>query len=402
MSGRGLSKTRLARLRNVLATHVENGDVPGLVDAISRSGEAHYDTLGVKALETGELMRRDSIFRIASVTKPVAAVAALILVEECKLRLDTPIDAFIPELANRKVLKRLDGPLEDTEPAKRPINLRDLLTCRMGFGAIMEPSSEYPLQRAINDTSISVGPKLPTAATMDEYARDIGSLPWMHQPGRAWRYDTSFDVLGVLLERVAGRPLEAFMHERIFEPLGMKDTSFRIAPEKLPRLAACYLRNSDTRTLDVFDDPNKSEWSRPPGFCSCAGGLVSTVDDCLAFGRMLLDYGKHGRERILSRPSVELMTTDHITPEQKSVSPFFPGFWDNNGWGFGVGVTTRRDELASPVGSYGWAGGYGTLLHIDPREDLVGVFLSQRVFDESGLPLAFTDFPTLMYQSFDD
>jgi CubicO group peptidase (beta-lactamase class C family) len=402
MSGRGLSRARLARMQRVMAAHVANGDVPGLVSAISRSGETHVDAVGVRTLGGSEPMRRDTIFRMASVTKPMAAVTALTLVEECKLRLDEPVDKFLPELADRKVLKRIDGPLADTVPAERPVSLRDLLTCRMGLGTIMEPSSSYPIHHAIAKTSISTGPELPTAASMDAYIRDVGSLPWIHQPGQRWMYDTSFDVLGVLIERVEGKPLEAVMRERVFEPLGMKDTWFRVAPPKLDRFASCYQRNSDTGALELFDDPKNSAWTRAPGFSSAAGGLVSTVDDCIAFGRMLLDYGRRGRERILSRPAIELMTTDHITAEQKAASRFFPGFWDNTGWGFGVGIVTRRESLGGTIGSYGWSGGYGTMLHIDPREDLVGVFLSQRAFDSRGPGQSFTDFEPLLYQSLDD
>ncbi len=389
-------------MRSVLQAHVDAGDVPGLVDAVSRSGETHVDALGSKALGGEVPMRRDTIFRIASISKPITAVAALTLVEECKLRLDGPVDRFLPELADRKVLARIDGSLEDTVPAERPVSLRDLLTCRMGLGTLMEPSRDWPIQQAIDELSISTGPELPTAPSMDAYVRDVGSLPLMAQPGQRWIYDTSFDVLGVLIERAAGKPFETVLRERIFEPLGMKDTGFSVPAAKLDRLANIYRRDPDTKALELFDDPANSLWSRPPGFCSGAGGLVSTLDDCISFGRMLLDYGVQGRERILSRPSVELMTADHIPAEQKARSPFFPGFWDNTGWGFGVGIVTRRDELAGPIGCYGWAGGYGTSLHMDPHEDLVAVFLSQRVFDSDGPPLSFVDFPTLVYQAIDD
>jgi CubicO group peptidase (beta-lactamase class C family) len=400
MSGRGLAKTRLAKLHEVMAAHAASGDVPGAVSGIYR-GDAHVDVAGVKAFGSNDLMARDTIFRIASVTKPMAAVAALTLVEECKIRLDDPVDKFLPELADRSVLKRIDGPLADTVPAERPVSLRDLLTCRMGIGTIMEPSSEFPIQRALAKSYVSTGPELPTAPIMGAYLDSIAALPWMHQPGQRWMYDTSFDVLGILLERVSGKQLEAFLQERVFQPLGMKDTGFSVPATKLDRLAAVYRRNAKTREFEFFDDPNQSAWSRPPGFASAAGGLVSTVDDCLAFGRMLLTRGKHGKERILSRPSVELMSTDQIPAEQKAVSPFFPGFWDNTGWGFGVGVVTRRDDLVS-LGAFGWSGGYGTSLSIDPREELVSVFLSQRVFDQFGLPLAFSDFSTLVYQALED
>ncbi|HKU41701.1 MAG TPA: serine hydrolase domain-containing protein [Polyangiales bacterium] len=381
--------------------HAASGDVPGVVCAVSRSGETHVDLAGVAVLGAPEPMRRDTIFRIASLTKPISAVAALSLVEECKLRLDAPIDPYLPELADRKVLRRIDGPLHETVPAERPISLRDLLTCRMGLGTLVEPSSQYPIQQAIAKLSISTGPQLPSAASPEAFVRDVGSLPLMAEPGQRWIYDTSFDVLGVLIERAAGKPFEAVLRERVFEPLGMKDTSFSVPAAKLDRLAGIYQRSAASRQLEPFDDPKQSAWSRPPGFASGAGGLVSTVDDLLAFGRMLLDYGKHGRERVLSRPSVELMTCDHISPEQKARSTFFPGFWDTTGWGFGVGIVTRRDDHAG-LGCYGWSGGYGTLLHMDPHEDLVGVFLSQRVFDTSGPPVAYFDFLALAYQALDD
>src|SRR5262245_51887162 len=179
-----LSKHRIARIRNVMAAHAASGDVPGVVCAVSRSGETHVDTAGVAVLGAPEPIRRDTLFRIASVTKPIAAVAALTLVGECKLRLDAPVDSLLPELANRKVLVRIDGPLDDTVPAERPISLRDLLTCRMGLGTLIEPSSQYPIQQAIAKLSISTGPELPTAASPDAYLRDVGSLPLMDQPGK--------------------------------------------------------------------------------------------------------------------------------------------------------------------------------------------------------------------------
>jgi len=204
----------------------------------------------------------------------------------------------------------------------------------------------------------------------------------------------------VLIARAAGQPLETFFRERIFEPLGMKDTSFSVPAEKLDRLPSCYQANPETGASELFDDAGDSRWSRPSAFPAGGGGLVSTVDDYLAFGQMLLDNGKHGRDRILSRPSVELMTMDHITPEQKAASPFFPSFWDSQGWGFGVSVVTRRNDVAAVPGQYGWAGGYGTVWSSDPREEMVAIVMTQVLLLQSmGIHL---DFRTSAYQAIDD
>jgi CubicO group peptidase (beta-lactamase class C family) len=222
----------------------------------------------------------------------------------------------------------------------------------------------------------------------------------MDQPGEVWRYHTGSDVLGVLIARASGQSFEDFLRARIFEPLGMKDTGFSVPAAKLDRLAACYQANPATGALEVFDGVENSRWSRPPTFASGGGGLVSTVDDYLAFGQMMLNQGKLGRERILSRPSVELMTTDHLTPQQKAVSGFFPGFWDNRGWGFGVSVVTRRDDVASVPGRYGWDGGFCTSWSSDPREEMVGILMTQLLFPQSlGVH---ADFWTSTYQAIDD
>jgi CubicO group peptidase (beta-lactamase class C family) len=220
----------------------------------------------------------------------------------------------------------------------------------------------------------------------------------MYQPGERWLYGTGFDVLSVLIARVSGQPLETFLRERIFEPLGMKDTGFSVPADKLDRLASCYIPNPTTGTLELFDGIAESQWGRPPTFPSGANGLVSTLDDYLAFGQMMLNQGRHGSERILSRLSVETMTTDQLTPEQKAVSSLLPGFFDTHGWGFGVSVVTRRDDIASVPGRYGWDGSLGTSWFCDPKEDLVGIVLTQRV-----IPLdVYRDFWTLAYQAIDD
>ncbi len=403
MNSGGLSKTRLTRLHDVMAGFVERGEVPGLVALVSRRGEVHVEALGITALGGSSPVQRDTIFRIASMTKPITAAAAMILVEECKLRLDDPVDQLLPELAGRRVLKRLDGPLDDTEPAKRPITLRDLLTFCMGFGIVMAPPGTHPVQSAIAELQLGQGPPQPSLPPApDEWIRRFGTLPLMHQPGGKWLYHTGSDVLGVLIARAAGEPFETFLRERIFDPLGMKDTAFSVPESKLNRFATAYSRNFKTGVLALYDAAEDGQWSRPPAFPSGGGGLVSTIDDYLAFALMMLNHGRHGSERILSRPSVETMTTDHLTSAQKAISGLVPGDFDSYGWGFGVAVITRREDISAPVGSYGWSGGLGTSWRSDPSEDMVTILLTQASWTSPMPPRVSRDFWTLAYQAIDD
>jgi len=403
MSSSGLSKGRLGRLHDVIAGFVQRGEVPGLVALASRHGETHVEALGMKVIGGSDRVRRDTIFRIASMTKPITAAAAMILVEECKLRFDDPVDPLLPELADRRVLRRLDGPLDDTEPAKRPITLRDLLTFRLGFGIVMAPPGTYPIQAAVDDLELGQGPPHPLQPPApDEWIRRLGTLPLMHQPGEKWMYHTGSDVLGVLIARASGQPFETFLHERIFEPLGMKDTAFSAPPLKLDRLATAYWTDFKTGALQLYDAAEGGHWSGPPAFRRGGGGLVSTVDDYLAFGRMMLNQGRHGGGRILSRPSVETMTSDHLTPAQKAVSGLVPGYFDGHSWGFGVAVVTRREDVAAPVGSYGWDGGLGTSWRSDPSEDMVTILLTQASWTSPAPPRVVRDFRTAAYQAIDD
>jgi CubicO group peptidase (beta-lactamase class C family) len=402
MSTSGLSRARLGRMHDIMAGYVERGEVPGLVTLVSRRGEVHVDVLGAQAAVGSEPMRRDTIFRISSMTKPITAVATMILVEECKVRLDDPVDRLLPELAGRRVMKRLDGPLDDTLPANRPITVRDLLTFRMGFGQMLAHLDAYPILKAANELEIGMGPPNPShMPPPDEWIRRLGTLPLMHQPGERWVYNTGSDVLSVLIARASGQPLETFLRERIFEPLGMKDTSFSVPAPKLDRLATSYMTQPETGAIELFDKAAGGQWSRPPAFPSGAGGLVSTIDDYLAFGQMMLNLGKHGNERLLSRPSVETMTTDQLTPEQKAVSGLVPGDFDSHGWGFGVSIVTRRDNIAATPGRFGWDGGLGTSWSSDPREDMVAILMTQC----AGFPQfsgVYLDFWTSAYQAIDD
>ena len=403
MNTGGLSRTRLDRMHSVMNSYVERGEMPGLVTLVSRRGEVHVDVIGAKAFEDSSPIQRDTIFRISSMSKPITAVATMILVEECRLRLDEPVDRWLPELAERKVLQRPDGALDDTVPANRPITVRDLLTFRMGFGQMMAPPDTYPILKAASKLQIGMGPPAPsTMPAPDEWIKRLGTLPLMHQPGEKWLYNTGSDVLSILIARASGQPLETFFRERIFEPLGMKDTSFSVPSSKLDRLATSYWTDPTSGKRAIYDNARGGQWNRPPAFPSGAGGLVSTIDDYLAFGQMMLNKGKHGSERILSRLAVETMTTDQLTPEQKAQSGFIPGDFDNHGWGFGMSVVTRRDNIAAVPGRYGWDGGLGTSWYSDPNEDMVIILMTQCAWTSPSPPDVCLDFWTSAYQAIDD
>jgi len=394
----GLSKSRLKRMHDIMARHVESGVVPGLVALVSRAGEIHVDAIGNMAIG-GAPIASDAIFRIASMTKPVSAVAAMILVEECRLRLDDPVDDYLPELAKRRVLRGIESEIGDTVPARRAITLRDILTFRLGYGMIPVFPDRYPIQRAIAAAGLAPGPVFPSLPP-DELMRRYGELPLVYQPGERWLYNAGSEMLGVLIARASGMSLGEFLRKRIFEPLCMTDTAFSVPQDKSHRLVTAYIRDRERQELKVFDDPISGKFSSPPVFENAGAGLVSTADDFNAFAQMLLNGGRLGNERILSRPSVELMTTDQLSPDQKLGSELF--FCDNRGWGFGMSVFTRRDHLHNVPGRFGWEGGYGTSWYSDPREGLTGILLTQRLMDSPQAPAVMADFWTSAYQAIDD
>ncbi len=221
MSPAGSSATRVRRMRDALAGHVRRDGVPGLVFAVSRHGETHVDAIGTMTASGAEPVRRDTIFRISSMSKPVTAAATMLLVDAGRMRLDEPVDRLLPELADRRVLKQVDGALEDTVPAKRPIMVRDLLTFTLGFGLMFADPASVPILRAANERQIGMGPPAPSGMPPPgEWIRRLGSLPLMHQPGEQWMCNTGSDVLSVLLARASGEPFETFLREGLFDPLG--------------------------------------------------------------------------------------------------------------------------------------------------------------------------------------
>ncbi|GAA1935412.1 serine hydrolase domain-containing protein [Kitasatospora viridis] len=380
MTPSGFSPTRLARLGDVLKRHVGAGHVPGALALVARRGEVHVVATGRLAFEgegSGTPMAGDTVVRVTSWTKQLVAACAMTLVEDGTLRLDDPVDGFLPELAGMRVLADPAGPLDDTVAAERPTTLRDLLTCRLGTGAILAEPGAVPLADALNALELADRPG-GQLLSPDEWIRRLGALPLAHQPGERWMYHISPIVLGVLVARAAGRPLGEALRERICEPLGMKDTGIGIDAGSAARLATAYTHDEATGALAVEHGP---DWLRHrlPVFKTGGSGLVTTADDFLAFTSALLAGGIHRGERVLSPQSVALMTTDHLTRRQREASTLVwtPVFQQHFGWGFGMAVNLRRNHLAPSVGSYGWYGKYGTGWFNDPARDLTAMLVTQ-------------------------
>ena len=393
----GLSSERLDSIRKVLGAKVDAGEIPGYVALVARRGKvAYFEAYGVQNPNTKKPMSRDAIFRIYSMTKPVTSVAAMILVEEGKIRLSDPVSMYLPELANLQVATNaadVKDPSEvQTRPAKNPVRVMDLLLHTSGFtyGFFKPfpgggPVEQMYLDGGVNDLDI----------TNTELVTRISKLPLKYEPGTTWWYSRSTDVLGRLIEVVSGMTLGEFFDKRIAKPLGMVDTSFRVAPGKVSRFVEPF--DDDKKGLILqYTDPTK-----PVKFEAGGQGLTATVMDYARFAHMLLNRGALDGTRILGKKTVELMTTNHVGPNI-DLGPFFlPG--QSHGYGLLGAVRTEGARAPAPlnpmdgsVGEYYWAGYAGTYFWVDPKEELVGVFMMQSV--KHLLPFA-TSFKTLVVQS---
>jgi CubicO group peptidase (beta-lactamase class C family) len=381
----GLTVEGLEKLHAVVEQHVGDELVPSLVALVARGDKVHVEALGKLAIG-GRPVARDSIFRIASTTKPITAAATLAVVGEGLLALDEPVDRLLPELSERRVLRRMNGPLDDTVPATRAITARDLLTFTFGFGMVMEMLAvpPWPIVEAARGLHLStIGPPNPDEQpNPDTWIANLGSLPLLAQPGERWLYNTGASVLGVLLARAAGEPFANIVRSRICEPLGMRDTAFFTT--STDRLATAY--RSTSKGLVAWDQSDGT-WSHPPAFADGAAGLVSTVDDLLAFARMLL----RGGSPVLSVEAVHDMTTDQLTPAQKAHGGLGPDFFEGRSWSFCQAVLEN--------GAFGWDGGFGSSWLVDPNHDLVVIVLTQRMFETAAAPQVHRDIQAAAYAS---
>jgi CubicO group peptidase (beta-lactamase class C family) len=383
-SAAGLTAAGLKGLHAAAERHVGDDRVPGLVTLVACGGQVHVEALGRLAVG-GPPVARDSIFRIASTTKPITAAVTLAVAAEGLFGLDEPVDRLLPELAGRKVLRRMDGPLDDTVPAARAITVRDLLTFTFGFGMVGEmfaAPEPWPVVAATDELRLAtIGPPdPPVPPDPDTWIAALGSLPLLAQPGERWMYNTGAQVLGVLVARATGQPFSEVLKTRIFEPLGMPDTGFWTADTH--RVATAYQPTPDG--LVMLDAPD-GKWSRPPQFGDGAAGLVSTADDLLAFARMLL----RGGAPVLPAGAVRAMTTDQLTAEQKARGGLLPGFFHGRSWGFCQAVYDN--------GAFGWDGGLGTSWLVDPSQDLTVIVLTQRMFESPDPPQVHRDIQAAAY-----
>ncbi len=353
---------------------IDAGLLAGAVTMVWRDGEVlQVNELGHRDVDAGLPMQRDTIFRIASMTKPVTIAASMSLIEEGKLALTDPVAKWLPELSDMRVLREPTGPLDNTEPAQRLITIDDLMTHRSGLAYNF--SVLGPLSRAYS--------RMRFRQHQDRWLAELAELPLAHQPGTRLTYSHATDVLGIALSRIEGKSLTDVLRERIFAPLGMADTGFSVSTDGRRRAATMYKLDSDyVLTHDVMGPAPITD----PPFCTGGAGLWSTVDDYLKFARMLLDGGTLDGTRVLSEESVRLMRTDRLTDEQKRQPFLGMPYWIGRGFGLNLSVVTdpaKSQQLFGPggVGTFNWPGAYGTWWQADPSANLILIYLIQNLPD---------------------
>lgn len=351
-----------AAIADALGPAVEAGTLSGFVVLLARDDDVDVTVLGDQALG-GDPMRQDSIFRIASLTKPITAVATLILVAEGLLDLDDPVAEFLPELATPRVLRNLNGPLDDTVAVSRPITVRDLLRSTNGHGFPSDFSA--PIVATLMQRLHQGEPRPQAFPALDDWMAALGATPLLHQPGEGFTYNTAFDILSVLVARVGGLPFADHLDARLFGPLGMVDTGFSYDVDQADRVSSSYRRSEDggedeNGRLELVDGPD-GQWSTEPAFASGAGGLVSTAADLLAFQRMLLAGGGD----VLPSELVSQIMADQLDDAIRATDTVF---LDGQSWGFGVGVDIAKVHPWNIVGRYGWVGGTGTSAYAVPSD----------------------------------
>jgi CubicO group peptidase (beta-lactamase class C family) len=363
----------MAGLHETLKPYIDNGSVPGAVGLVARGGQMEVAAVGSMAVG-GAAMARDSIFRFASITKPITAAAVMMLVEDGQIALGDPVGRWLPELAEPLVVRTPASPVGDVVPAARPITIFDLLSSRAGYGF----ASDFTLPAVQRLFSVQKDGREPQNFPAPEvWMGELARIPLLYQPGVAWLYDTCSTLQGVLISRVSGQSLPSFLAERVFSPLGMEDTGFEVPGAKRDRFTS-YYRADPAGGLDLADSPG-GQWSTLPQFPLGNGGLAGTAGDWLAFGRMLLAEGTAaGGRRLLSADSVRLMTTDHTSAAQREIGKLF---LEGQGWGFGGSVDVVAIDPWNVPGRYGWVGGTGTSAHITPSTDTVAILLTQVATD---------------------
>jgi CubicO group peptidase (beta-lactamase class C family) len=389
----GFSAARLARINTVMQRYVDERKLAGMVTLVARRGQTvHFETCGMADIAAGTPMRHDTLFRIYSMTKPITSAAVLMLFEEGRFPLSDPVARYIPAFADVKVLDNSTGSGVRYIAPARPISIRDLMTHTAGLSYGFDENVYIDeLYRERVYTLREADPNL----TLEAFIEAVAKLPLSHQPGSAFRYSFATDVLGLLVQVVAGMPFAEFLRRQIFEPLGMVDTGFYVPAEQIGRFAATHGPDPE-HGLAVIDAPATSDFARPTRVPSGGGGLVSSTSDYLRFAQMLLNQGELDGVRLLGRKTVELMAANHLPA---GVHPFDETF---SGYGLGVGVLldpAQAQNLGS-VGTFGWGGAANTNFWIDPKEQLIGILMLQ--FMPSDTYPVSPNFRTLVYQALVD
>jgi len=371
----GFNPAVLEQIPVALKGLVDQGALSGIVTLAWRNGEVfQVNAIGQRDIARGLPMERDTLFRIASMTKPVTSVAVMMLVEEGKLKLDDPITKWLPELGGMIVLDDPTGPLDATTPADRDITVEDLMTHRAGLAYGF--TSMGPIAYAHED---KLGSAILNPLSPDQWLKALGELPLSFQPGDRFHYSHATDVLGFLVGRVEGKPIGQVLQDRIFGPLGMKDTSFWLSPEKRDRLARLY--QADASGAAPLKDVSLPQTDTPSAFEGGGGGLISSADDYLMFARMMLNKGEVDGVRLLKAETVDQMLENRLTDVQRGHGFLGMPFWLSQGFGLGVSMildAAKHEWMgAGAVGAFGWPGAFGTWWQADPANDLILIYLIQ-------------------------
>lgn len=382
----GLDADRLGLITEHLDKHyIKTGKLVGCQTLVARHGKVAYQSaLGQMDRERSKPLRDDTIFRIYSMTKPITSVALMKLHEQGHFQLNDPVSKVIPEWRHQRVWVAGSGPDMQTRAPARPVTFRHMLNhsggITYGGGPLTVPGATlHPVDEAYQQLGLTRGAR----QDLESFVRGLGKAPLRYEPGERWMYSFSTDVCGYLVQALSGMPFEDYLQKYIFDPLGMKDTAFHIAPDKVDRFAANYVRRED-KTLALMDDPHKSSYAEPPVFVSGGGGLVSTMADYHRFCEMLRRGGELDGARIIGPRTLRLMAQNHL-PGGRDLTQLAIGAFSetvNEGIGFGLGFATTLGEVAA--GSYGpgdfyWGGMASTIFWVDPREDLVVIFMTQLV-----------------------
>jgi CubicO group peptidase (beta-lactamase class C family) len=372
----GFSPDRLARItRHLEENYIRTGKIAGCQTLVARHGYvAHFSSLGMADRERNVPMADDTIFRIYSMTKPITSVALMTLYEQGKFQLNDPVSRVFPSWKDLKVYVSGEGETMQTREPLRPPTFRHLLS---HSGGLCYGWTDHPVDRMYRALGVQRGP----GETLSSFIEKLGQAPLRYDPGEQWMYSLSTDVCGALVEAISGQPFDRYLQENIFDPLGMKDTSFFVAPEKVERFAANYQREPD-KSLRVIDDPRQSAYLRQPSFFSGGGGLTSTTADYFRFCEMLRRGGELDGARVLGPRTIELMTKNHLAGGRDLTQMAIEGFSEtaNEGVGFGLGfaMTLGGVETGSlGEGDYYWGGAASTIFWVDPVEDLVAIFMTQ-------------------------